>query len=139
MKYKLINKQTGETHLCDKVEIGEFDYYYDRYDCKKIIATTNPNTDCPKVVDEVENIAYKWFVKANKKDAIFGLGWVNIFKGGYNKAKETYSNSDEDTIEFAEWLDNNKQQREYHPMSSMNHKELLQLWREQKPKNIWYA
>lgn len=28
MKYKLINKSTGEEHLCDKVTIDGFDYYY---------------------------------------------------------------------------------------------------------------
>jgi len=27
MKYRLINKQTGEEHLCDKVTIDGFDYY----------------------------------------------------------------------------------------------------------------
>lgn len=27
MKYKLINKTTGEEHLCDKVIIEGFDYY----------------------------------------------------------------------------------------------------------------
>jgi len=27
MKYKLINKQTGEEHLCNKVTIDGFNYY----------------------------------------------------------------------------------------------------------------
>ena len=170
--HKLINKQTGETHLCDKVIIDGFDYYvsdeeklpdafiydikqnkvirhsgtyghleYINKNCKKVIATTNPNIDCPKVVDEVEEITkYEGYT--------FRIG----FKHGYNKSKETYSNSDEDMIEFAEWLDELKLNNEiglidrgfsvYMPKNgSMKHittKELLQLWKKQKPKTIYY-
>ena len=74
--YKLINKQTSEEHLCNKVTIDEFDYYvsntaigfkygisklnqiveilvgYDATLYKGIICTNNPNIDIPKVVDD---------------------------------------------------------------------------------------
>jgi hypothetical protein len=46
--------------------------------------------------DDVENIAYNWFVTADKKTTIFDLGWVNIFTAGYNKAKETYKYTEDD-------------------------------------------
>ena len=82
MKYKLINKQTNEEHLCDKVTIDGFDYYVsdeklipncyvfdpirnritviylvskkgENFGAKKVIATNNPSIDIPKVVDEL--------------------------------------------------------------------------------------
>jgi hypothetical protein len=46
--------------------------------------------------DDVEKLAYEWFVTANKKDTIFDLGWVNIFTSGYNKAREKYKYTEED-------------------------------------------
>ena len=160
MKHKLINIETKETHLCEKIEIDGFDYYCIKNPLqylqiengswimtfekdgqgenpsytKKVIATTNPNIDCAKVVDEVEYLALSYEMSFIDDD---GTTIVD-FKEGYNKAKETYSNSDEDMIEFAEWLDNNKQQREYHPMSCMSHKELLQLFKQQQPKTIYF-
>jgi hypothetical protein len=47
------------------------------------------------VKDDVEKLAYEWFVIANKKDTIFDLGWVNIFTSGYNKAREKYKFKEE--------------------------------------------
>lgn len=85
MKYRLINKATDEEHLCDKVTIGGFDYYvsdelpktgrpfYDKElntiawrtdtglihkNDVEVIATNNPNIDIPKVVDNVEKLAW---------------------------------------------------------------------------------
>ena len=58
------------------------------------------------------------------------------YKEGYNKAKEAYPNSDDDMVEFGEWCENlqkdNKEIRRNNP--SITRKELLQLWKEQKPK-----
>lgn len=74
--YKLINTQTSEEHLCNKITIDGFDYYvgniaikfkygisklneiveillgYDATLYKGIICTNNPNIDIPKVVDD---------------------------------------------------------------------------------------
>lgn len=111
--------------------------------CKKVIATNNPNTDIPKVVDEVDNIGYKWFVTANKKDTIFDLGWLNIFKGGYNKSQETHPFSEQDMIEFVEWVIFNypnqwKSVRTLNTKGFYSTKELFQLWEEQRTKIIHY-
>lgn len=81
-KYKLINNQTGEETLCDKVTRNGFDYYVSgNYkdgdyvilplsntlvkcvngttfieDTQKVIATNNPNVDIPQVVNDDEEI-----------------------------------------------------------------------------------
>jgi hypothetical protein len=63
--------------------------------------------------DNVEQLAYKWFVTAHKKKTIFDLGWVNIFTGGYNKAREKYKYTEEDVrhalFDLADVLFNNCQ------------------------------
>lgn len=78
MQYKLINQKTKEKHLCDKVTIGEFDYYISSSDisikegeacysyytseltmfglphrirCKKVIATNKFKNNIPKVIN----------------------------------------------------------------------------------------
>ena len=87
MKYKLINRQTGQETICDKVTIDGLDYYVSdgeikdgfytdgedlfeatlnniplqpTEDFKKVIATNNPNIDIPKVVNEVEIEGFAW-------------------------------------------------------------------------------
>lgn len=60
---------------------------------------------------------------------------------GYNKAKEVYGYTEEDMVEFHKWL--LKEQWFYHPKHNefnnpfgeiKSTKELLNLWKEQKPK-----
>lgn len=173
-KYKLINKTTGEEYMCNKVAIDWFDYYvsdekategfygyinfqggdikkvgkYFADDWKKVIATNNPNIDIPKVVDEVEELA--WGVVINNsslvepKEQIIG---VTAFYEGYKKSQETHSNSDEDMIDFYRWLNRNGWQ-DYNDIKEelfvnsygvqKQDKELLQLWKEQQPKTIYY-
>ena len=48
--------------------------------------------------DNVEKLAYNWFVTADKKNTIFDLGWVNIFTAGYKKSKETYKYTEDDLV-----------------------------------------
>ena len=133
-------------------------------DAKKVIATNNPNIDCPKVVVDDEltihtNNHFKDYWKKEdgsemKRYEISSsmmtnmLCEVSAFMSGYNKAKETYSNYDEDMTEFAEWINKNKflQYADKLWSSSLieysgclySTKELLQLWKSQKPKTIWY-
>ena len=173
MKYKLINTKTKEEHLCDKVTIDGFDYYvsdetpkkegercYSYYineltmyglphkiQCKKVIATNNPNIDIPKVGSEVEMLA-----KQN------GFDWENtetsarrVFEKWY-KSQETHPFSEEDMIEFYKWVnqphpeDNRQPTAVYvknidmwwHNHKKYTSKELLQLWKEQKPKIVYY-
>ena len=83
-KYKLINTETKEETLCEKVTIDGFDYYVSDMNSKrgcfycyrtkslfkdegvdinccnadvKVIATNNPNIDVPRVVDKAELLA----------------------------------------------------------------------------------
>jgi len=87
---------------CHNIEHYDVDKDY----LKKIIAH-RPLTDAPILEgvpllpefgesDNVEKLAYNWFVTADKKDTIFDLGWVNIFTAGYKKSKETYKYTEDD-------------------------------------------
>ena len=162
MKYKLINKQTKEETLCDKITVDGFDYYvsdektqkYGDYvwngdhilgiakvftpDGRKVIATNNPNIDIPKVVDEVK-------VLANLHKVNISEDWSRAsFIKGYNKSQETHPFSEEDMIEFLNWIRDNtvfdSAPKPYHrkTQTRLSQEELLQLWKEQKPKTIYY-
>ena len=122
---------------------------------KKVIATNNPNIDILKVVDEVEEIVdYSeslakslYNPEAHRNDAIKSLLAVAC-QSGYNKSQETHPFSEEDVIEFAEFVakytDKNKNHKGemLHAKSkydgSERTKDLLQLWKEQKPKKVYY-
>lgn len=167
MKYKLINKTTKEEHLCDKVTIDGFDYYvsdelpklndvvitsvgnihyikdnskdfieYISKLGKKIIATTSPNIDIPKVVDEVEELSEKFIgcKYEDIEDSIDQIGY-DSFKRGYNKSQETHPFSEKDMIEFAEWRRDFEFTEEF---SRYEKEELLQVWKEQQPKIVYY-
>lgn len=178
MKYKLINSVTKKETICDKVTIDGFDYYInndklipnyyvfdpignritkihlvskkgENFGAKKVIATTNPNIDIPKVIDEVERLASD--VVNNNPSLITDREKISCFAGwidGYLKSKKTHSNSDEDLIEFAEFVakytDKNKNHKGevLHAKSKYDGAErttdLLQLWKEQKPKIVYY-
>ena len=122
MKYLLINQETGEQTLCDKVTIDGFDYYAyachgeirlndpvtDKYrvwfwgdnfsllGTQKVIATNNPNIDIPKVVDEVEKMSKSLYPSSPQK--------AKHFIAGYTKSQETHPFSEEDMIEFNKWI-----------------------------------
>ena len=133
-----------------------------------IIATNNPNIDIPKVVDEVEMLAHKHFAKErfnweqenpngikSPQSLIehYNRTFTPIFRAGYNKSQETHPNSDDDVIEFSKWKDYNFYQHiednlyrtmQARPMykvlenKSYTLIELLQLWKEQRIKTIYY-
>lgn len=174
--YKLINLKTKEEHLCDKVTIGEFDYYVSddkilngdhcvhpttlnisqhsfdnnlRLYWEKIIATNNPNIDIPKVVDNVEKLAWDIIINdsslVESKEQIIG---VTAFYEGYNKSQETHPFNEEDMIDFADWKgehyfvqnDNCKWTSELLKFSGCVYttKELFKLWKEQQLKIVYY-
>ena len=174
MKYKIINKTTGEEHLCDKVTIDEFDYYVSdglfkdgqsflskeniihtnygwNYGDKVIICRNNPSIDIPKVVDEVEMLAHKYFAEERfnwEQENPNGLKspqplveqynktFTPLYKAGYNKSQETHPFSEEDMIDFAEFYfreEFNSTMQDY-----KSSKEILRLWKEQKPKTVYY-
>jgi hypothetical protein len=184
-KYKLINKTTGEEHICekvvvdgrayyvsdDKVQVGDIviEIYVDatigleQIDTlndidlllqKKVIATNNPSIDIPKVVDEVDiigetaceiaNVSLNWYKDKNNKDRDYSIIWhVDGIIEGYNKSQETHPNSDSDTAEFAEWLTLNTNSTSIHGEYIYKNvrrvtKELIQIWKEQRPKILYY-
>lgn len=183
MKYLLINQQTEEETLCDKVTIDGFEYYVCDDVCypnnavyssvtntivrftdprhfsegtyKKVIATNNPNIDVPKVVDEVERLFWKILNSETpqSRDELLLESTKHGFKFGYNKSQETHSNSDEDMIEFNEWCETSveanlfwrrnridpKMDGSHNRIRKQKMKELLQLWKEQKPKIVYYV
>ena len=173
MKYKLINKQTNEEHLCDKVTIDGFDYYVSdeeeqvvldknyyehdnhipiysftkdtlpkEYYLPEVIATNNPNIDIPKVVNKVEKLAKEQWGNVHRTGI---LGFID----GYNKSQETHPFSEQDMLDFVLWKDENKfsvistkedwvsELLEYSGCVYTT-KELLQLWKEQRTKIIYY-
>jgi len=119
---------------------------------KKIIA----NLDIPKAIDEVDKIAEEWFLinGYNQFDYIHShrvpdcITTSKLFKTGYNKSQETHPFSEEDMIEFAEFVakypDKNKNYKKemLHAKSKYDGAErtidLLQIWKEQKPKIVYY-
>lgn len=159
MKYKLINLETKEEHICDKVTIGYVDYYFTNqlpelgdvvYNCisKKIykitiqeeivnyefpvICSTNPSFDIPQVVDEVKIVSKEHF-----QHKIVGSTWYEVFEEGYNIAKEEYGNSDDDMVEFAWWLKENLGRFSCDRTAHFKG-EYFKLWKEQHPKTIYY-
>lgn len=148
--------------LCVKIKEGKYPYIHlnnkgeeiaDFYRWKGvIICSNNPNIDIPKVVDEVEKFIKKTFYKEDginfKRSTIGADDLINGFKIGYNKSQETYSFSEEDMIEFAEFVakysDKNKNYKGemLYAQSKYDGAErtidLLQLWKEQQPKIIYY-
>lgn len=152
--------KTGEETICSKIELDGFDYYvsdeppkkegekcYSDYtkelafyklphtiQCKRVIATNNPNIDIPKIKDEVEF----YFNKLSSNPPYTKIKNVNAILG-YNKAKETYQYTEKDMIEFVTWvkeykfLDGTKSESEY------TKKELLDIWESQRLTTIYYG
>lgn len=163
MKYKLINKTTGEEHICEKVVIDGWDYYVSDNHAvsgdfalyaghvtkklvdtewttgdKKVIATNNPSIDIPKVVDEVEELAEKIIPNLIRRQYV-KIGFI----AGYNKSQKTHPFSEEDMIEFAEWLTLNTNSTSIHGEYIYKNvrrvtKELIQIWKEQRTKTLYY-
>jgi len=119
------------------------------YYLQKIIATNNPSIDLPKVVDEVEELA----LCENKKFFYQQTAYSGDFYiRGYNKSQESHPFSEEDMIEFYKWVNDPHIEDSRQPtavyiknidMWWYNHnkytsKELLQIWKEQRVKTIYY-
>lgn len=166
MKYKLINSVIKTETICDKVTIDGFDYYvsdityvnggdifYNTFSKKiessnitqqaywinKVITTNNPNIDIPKVVDEVEELAEKFIgcKYEDVEDSIDQIGY-DSFKRGYSKSQETHPFSEENMKSFLKF---SIEYRRYNDLAGLSKSadELLQLWKEQQPKIVYYA
>jgi hypothetical protein len=104
-----------------------------------IICTNNPIIDIPKVVDGTW-IFFKEVDGTCEKDQY--EHW--LYKSGYNKSQETHPFSEEDMIEFNEWCNksyefDNRCNQWFYGNGYYTTKELLQLWKEQKPKTLYYV
>ena len=109
-----------------------------QYYLSQVISTNNPNIDIPQVVDEVEILA-KNYCEYWEFKKIFGNGFNGLahdsFAEGYNKSQETHPFSEENMIEFGYWLLNDEDKP---PFTNESKKELLQLWRYQRPKIVYF-
>jgi hypothetical protein len=125
---------------------------------KTVIACNNPNIDIPQVVDEIKELSKKLYNQSYDEfnEPTWDEGKLfqrkKGFIEGYNKRKETFPFSEEDIVDFYEWCDCSeeaalfwKKNRVYPDMSGNhykqireNRKKLLQLWKEQQPKIIYY-
>lgn len=160
MKVKAINKTTSQQFDCEEIEINGFKYYiidtavgckygisklneivevktgYDATLYKGIVCSNNSDIDIPKVVDEVDILLRKNFdleIIDSDVDNIF----LNGLTEGYNKSKETYPFSDEDMMEFADWVYRSQFDLEGYTQDKET-KKLFQIWKEQQPKIIYY-
>lgn len=148
-QYKLVNSRTKEETFCSKIVIDKFDYYINDYisdevngDLTKIpfnkiillsVATTNPNIDVPKVIDEIKELSIKEYGPIG-----IGLERALCFKNGYNKSQETHPYSDEDIIKFNTWQHDLLFSENSDWLIEKSIKELLQIWKKQKIKTIYY-
>ena len=183
MKYKLINLQTKEEHLCNKVTIDGFDYYvndanvhithpcyfYNKptnylgkaikkegkfwvcenmegfhllSEADEVIATNNPSIDIPQILEEfnetlVHQIAADLGYRMLPDDLEEGI------KAGYKESQETHPFSEEDMVEFADFLftdcaENGPFGFSYKGKAYSN-KELFEIWQKQQPKIVYYA
>lgn len=198
-KFKLINQQTNEEYICDKVTIGNFNYYVvdniatdtnyfiqsislfkrinesnvrqewrttdfihgcsvktglnysfdsDDKSCKKVIATNNPNIDIPKVIDEIKVLSLKLYPPLIEEDWDKNIQYRDEFIEGYNKSQQDFPFSENDMIEFGDWLINvcnsnwelNKNCYITGVASTAirNTKELFDIWKEQQLKVLYY-
>lgn len=113
--------------------------YQKEWNWKKVIATSNLDTDLPKVIDGVQEIATKFVISKVKKSSQ-AAGVLVGFIEGYKDAKETSPFNGDDMILFLDFykktgrLDFNST-GENHGKTSV---ELLELFKEKQIKVIYY-
>lgn len=100
---------------------------------KKVIATTNPNINISKVIDEVEELALNTINNNyNFEDERYKINCMYGFIDGYNKHKENNHFSEEDMIEFGLCAAT-------FPITPYKTvKEIFNIWKEQKVETIYY-
>ena len=108
-------------------------------ECLLIITTNNPNIGLPQVIDKVEELAtlaypkdlHAWginqFDDFNEKDR-------NVWKEGYKQSQETHPFSEDDIFSFGKFV----YDYDYRIYGTKSNEELLELWKEQQTKIIYY-
>lgn len=165
MKYKLINTQIKEEHLCDKVTIDGFDYYYiderpkmlewffDGLDLISSIPIYQRNNKqksyegCYKIIctnnpnSDIPKVVGEVEVLAERWFASENKNIYNnynekpAFIKGYNKFQETHPFSEEDVREIFKIAQMQKDYGDYKPYTF---EEAIQLWKEQQSKIVYY-
>jgi hypothetical protein len=139
-------------HIEKGIILNKFPTYLtDLSECKLIVATNNPNIDIPKVIGEIEKFAMD--ILKNK--------WPHLYIFGYPKKPypTNYENdlnctllgllksqtfNEKDMIEFTEWTHKNEYMLINEIWFHLGHvtylstKDLLQIWKKQQPKIIFY-
>jgi len=173
MKYKLINKKTGEKHICSKETVNGFDFYiggvikdihelnvwdttistfhpflkfigtskyaiesFEKGQFLKVIATNDPSKELPQVVDKIEEMAKE----VAEIEGKWGLDRVRAkinFLLGYDKSQQTHPYSDDDMIEFASFCFDAVDDISEKYVNKTN-QELLEIWKEERIKTIYY-
>lgn len=113
----------------------------------KLIATTNPNIDAPKVIDEVEEWAKYIYPEFEKPVDYAAINARKGFKVGYNKHAETHPNSNEDMTEFSDYTNLNYSfsiyggEPKYKDKYGIRHSpdEVLRLWKSQQPQVLYFV
>jgi len=102
----------------------------------KVIATNDPSKEIPQVVDEVEEMAKE----VAEIEGKWGLDKVRAkinFLLGYNHSQQTHPYSDDDMIEFASFCFDAVDDSSGKYVNKTN-QELLEMWKEERIKTIYY-
>ena len=103
----------------------------------------DPNIDIPKVVDEVRRFAEE-FSRIYSQYYYQQQDFENGIIQGYNKSQETHPFSEEDMIEFLDWKEKNHYVFTSDGFTKIGvskfyaTEELLQIWKEQRIKTVYY-
>lgn len=165
MKYKLIDQITKEEHICDKITIDGFDYYFAEDMIKegefflmegemiencslltnewcnskqpKIFATNNPNINMPKIFEEAEMLSEKVIANFEYREDEDVKYARKKWSDGYKVAKYLYPFDENDMIEFALfYTDYIINSKE---KDIRTRKGIFELWKEQKQITLFYA
>lgn len=157
-KYYTIDTAVGCKYGISKLnEVVEIKVSYDAILYKGIICSNNPNIDIPKVMDDELTIKvnehFKDYWKKEDESKMKGdeistemmtnmLCEISAFTAGYKKSQETHPFSEDDMIEFSDWIKTNYYCVEIGVWIKEGNyfttKELLQIWKEQQSKIVFY-
>lgn len=164
MKYLLKKDEQDKGVLCDKVTIDGFDYYelnttvnsgdfvindlqllqVNQSTCvfydKKVMATSNPNIDLPKVVDESISmqLAYKHTENLRLTNNERTQRWFGYIEG-YNKSQSTHQYSEQNMLDLIQSLkDYTAESNNILGHDEREPVEFLNIFKDNQPKVIYY-
>lgn len=110
-------------------------------DWKEIIATNASAIMIPKVIDDIDVFANEY---CKEQDRIGEYHDYYSYKEGYNKHAETHPYSEEDMVEFAEWLALNTNPTSIHGECLYKNvryttQDLLHIWKSQQSQVIYFV